>query len=135
MIHLIVDTDIVSYIFKWHPSAPHYIELLAGNEVAISFVTPAEMRFGALEAGWGIRRTNLLERFLSRFMVYYPDDRLCAVWAEIKHESNQKGHPISTHDAWIAATALNLRAALFTNNTKHFAHLERLKLYGNTRSL
>ena|SRR5271157_817109 len=69
MRRLLADTDVVSYIFKWHPSAPRFVELLADNEVVLSFVTPAEMRLGALKAHWGFRKRNLLERYLSRFAV------------------------------------------------------------------
>ena len=50
MRRLLVDADVASYIFKWHPFAPRYVELLADNEVVISFVTPAEMRLGARKA-------------------------------------------------------------------------------------
>ena len=53
MRQLVADTDVVSYIFKWHPLAPRYVELLADNEVVLSFVTLAEMRLGALKARWG----------------------------------------------------------------------------------
>lgn len=77
MKRLVVDTDVVSYIFKWHPSAPGYVELLESNQVVISFITPAEMRLAALKAHWGLRRRNLLEKYLSRFAVCYADDQLC----------------------------------------------------------
>jgi len=128
MRRLVADTDVVSYIFKWHTSAPRFVELLADNEVILSFVTPAEMRLGALKAHWGFRKRNLLERYLSRFAVCYPDDPLCARWAEVKHESNQKGQPMSSQDAWIAATALYLDAPLVTNNVRHYAHLAKLQI-------
>ena len=121
-----MDTDVVSYIFKWHTSAPLHVELLADNEVVLSFVTPAEMRFGALKSHWGFRKKDLLEKYLSRFAVCYPDDQLCSRWAEVKHESNRKGHPMGSQDAWIAATALYLGAPLVTNNAKHYAHLSNL---------
>jgi tRNA(fMet)-specific endonuclease VapC len=129
MRQLVADTDVVSYIFKWHPLAPRYVELLADNEVVLSFVTLAEMRLGALKARWGSRKRNLLERYLSRFTVCYPGDRLCALWAEVKHESNRKGCPISLQDAWIAATALYLGAPLVTNNVKDYVHLKDLETY------
>jgi len=128
MKRLVADTDVVSYIFKWHTSAPRYVELLEANEVVLSFVTPAEMRLGALKAHWGLRKRNLLEGYLSRFAVFYPDDELCTRWAEVKHESNQKGQPMSSHDAWIAATALYLDAPLVTNNARHYAHLAKLQI-------
>ena len=54
------------------------------------------------------------EKYLSRFSVCYPDDRLCSGWAEVKHESNRRGNPIASQDAWIAATALYLHAPLVT---------------------
>jgi tRNA(fMet)-specific endonuclease VapC len=123
-----VDTDVASYIFKWHPFAPRYVELLADNEAVLSFVTLAEMRLGALKAHWGLRKKNLLEKYLSRFPICFPDDRLCSVWAEVKQESNRNGHPIASPDAWIAATALNLDAPLVTNNSKHYAHLKNLEI-------
>jgi tRNA(fMet)-specific endonuclease VapC len=129
MRQLVVDTDVVSYIFKWHTSAPRYVELLADNEAVLCFVTLAEMRLGALKAGWGTRKRNLLERYLSRFTVCYPDDRLCALWADVKHESSRKGYPIGSQDAWIAATAVYLGAPLVTNNVKDYAHLEGLEIY------
>jgi predicted nucleic acid-binding protein len=129
MRHLVVDTDVVSYIFKWHTSAPRYVELLADNEVVPSFVTLAGMRLGALKARWGSRKRDLLERYLSRFTVCYPDDRLCGLWAEVKHESNRRGHPMGSHDAWIAATALYLDAPLITNNAKDYVHLKDLETY------
>ena len=128
MKRLVADTDVVSYIFKWHSSAPRYVELLEANEVVLSFITPAEMRLGALKARWGLRKRNLLEGYLSRFAVCYPDDQLCTRWAEVKHESNQKGQPMSSQDAWIAATALYLAAPLVTNNVRHYAHLAKLQI-------
>ncbi len=128
MKQLVVDTDVISYIFKWHPLAAHYVDLLTDKEPVISFTTLAEMRFGGLEAKWGFPKRNLLERYLSEFAVSYPDDRLCSLWAEVTHESNRKGHPVSAPDAWIAATARYLDTPLVTHNSKHYAHLKDLVL-------
>ena len=47
---LVVDTDVASFIFKWHPEfAPRYVDVLRGSELVISFMTMAEMRQGALD--------------------------------------------------------------------------------------
>ena len=72
MKRLVADTDVVSYIFMWHTSAPRYVQLLEANEVVLSFVAPAEMRLGALKAHWGLRKRNLLEGYLSRFRGLLP---------------------------------------------------------------
>jgi len=121
MKRLVADTDVVSYIFKWHTFAPRYVKILEANEVVLPFVTPAETRLWALTAHWGVRKRNLLEGYLSRFAICYPDDELCARWAEVKHESNQKGQPMGSQDAWTVAAALYLDAPLVTNNARHYA--------------
>ena len=45
---LVVDTDVVSYIFKDHPTGEAYREILKDQELVPSFMTLAELRLG----GW-----------------------------------------------------------------------------------
>ena len=125
---LVVDTDVVSFVFKWHPEfAPRYVDILRGFELVISFMTMAEMRQGALDANWGPRKC-VLEAYLADFSVLHSDSLLCSTWAAIRNESTQKGRPISSADAWIAATALVLSAPLVTNNLKDYRHLDKLQI-------
>jgi len=125
---LVVDTDVGSYIFKWHPEfAPRYVAIVRGSELVISFMTLAEMRQGALDANWGPRKCDVLEAYLADFSVLHSDSLLCSTWATVRHESVQKGSPMSSADAWIAATALVLSAPLVTNNPKDYRHLDKLR--------
>ena len=106
---LVVDTDVASFIFKWHPDfGPRYVDIVRGSELVISFMTLAEMRQGALDAKWGPRKCAVLEAYLADFSILHSDSLLCSTWAAVRDESTQKGHPISAADAWIAATALGL---------------------------
>ena len=126
---LVVDTDVASFVFKWHPDfAPHYVRIIRGFELVLSFMTLAEMRQGALNANWGQRKCDLLEEYLGDFSVFHSDGHLCSTWAAIRNESVRKGRPISSADAWIAATALVLPAPLVTNNPKDYRHLDDLQL-------
>ena len=126
---LVVDTDVASFIFKWHPEfAPRYVDIMRGSELIISFMTLAEMRQGALDANWGPRRCAVLEAYLADFSVLHSDSLLCSTWAAVRKESTQKGRPISAADAWIAATALVLTAPLVTNNSKDYRHLDKLQI-------
>ena len=126
---LVVDTDVASFIFKWHPEfAPRYVDIMRGSELIISFMTLAEMRQGALDASWGPRRSAVLESYLADFSVLHSDSLLCSTWAAVRNESTQKGRPISAADAWIAATALVLTAPLVTNNSKDYRHLDKLQI-------
>jgi predicted nucleic acid-binding protein len=126
---LVVDTDVASFIFKWHPEfAPPYIALVRGSELVASFMTVAEMRQGALDANWGPRKCAVLEAYLADFSILHSDGLLCSTWAAVRNESAQKGRPISSADAWIAASALVLSAPLVTNNPKDYRHLDRLEI-------
>jgi len=59
---MVVDTDIASFIFKWHPEfASRYIEIVRGSELILSFMTIAEMRQGALDANWGAPKRDALD--------------------------------------------------------------------------
>ena len=91
-------------------------------------MTLAEMRQGALDANWGPRKYAVLEAYLADFSVLHSDSLLCSMWAAVRNESTQKGHPISSADAWIAATALVLSAPLVTNNSKDYRHLDKLRI-------
>jgi predicted nucleic acid-binding protein len=125
----VVDTDVASFVFKWHPEfAPRYVALVRGAELIVSFMTLAEMRQGALDANWGPRKWEVLEAYLADFSVLHSDSLLCSTWAALRNESTRKGRQMSSADAWIAATALVLLAPLVTNNPKDYRHLDRLQL-------
>ena len=126
---LVVDTDVASFIFKWHPEfAARYVAILRGAELVVSFMTLAEMRQGALDAKWGQRKRDVMDAYLAEFAVLHSDSRLCSTWASVRNESARKGHPISSADAWIAATALVLAAPLVTNNSNDYRHLDKLQV-------
>jgi tRNA(fMet)-specific endonuclease VapC len=125
---IVVDTDIASYIFNWHSSAQRHVDSLRGSELILSFMSIAEMRMGAIAAGWGLRRRNLLEQFMRGFGVVYADDASCSCWATLRSRARATGRALSPQDAWIAATALGLDAPLATNNRKDFEHLRGLRL-------
>jgi len=126
---LVVDTDVASFIFKWHPEfAPRYISIVRGSELVVSFMTLAEMRQGALDARWGPRKCDVLEAYLADFKVLHSDGLLCTTWAAVRNESTRKGRQMGSADAWIAASALVLSVPLLTNNPKDYRHLDKLQL-------
>jgi predicted nucleic acid-binding protein len=126
---LVVDTDVASFVLKWHPEfAPRYVDMIRGSELVVSFMTVAEMRQGALDANWGPRKCDVLEAYLADFSVLHSDSLLCSTWAVVRNQSTRKGRPMSSADAWIAATALVLSVPLVTNNPRDYRHLDNLQL-------
>jgi predicted nucleic acid-binding protein len=122
----VVDTDVLSYMFNNSPVAQLYRRHLTGNLLIISFMTLAEIRLGMLQAGWGTRRTAVMDAYLKQFVLYMPDSDLCHRWAEVVYSERTSGRVISAQDAWIAATAIQNGAPLITHNRRHFANVAGL---------
>lgn len=125
----VVDTDVVSYLFKGDSRAGLYRDHLRGNLSVVSFMTVAELDGWALARGWDEGRKERMERYLGKSFVVYPASRaLCRKWAEVTDEARRRGRPIGVADAWIAATALLNRIPLITHNREHFAQVEDLEV-------
>ncbi len=124
----LLDTDVTSFIFRQDTRADLYRDELDGKSLAISFMTLAEVRRWALVHGWGAPRRTRLEDYLRRFDVYYANDALCAAWATIVADSEQRGRPITLSDAWIAAPAWLEGIPLVTHNRRHFANIDGLRV-------
>ena len=58
MTPVVVDTDVVSFLFKDHPVGPRYHPDLAGRVTLISFMTLAELERWAIQFQWGHARMS-----------------------------------------------------------------------------
>ena len=128
MTSVVVDTDVVSLIFKRHSLAEGYLDALDGKQLVVSFMTLAELNLWARRRSWGPERRERLSRFLNSFAVCHSDDSLCDVWSAIRDKAFRAGLVIDVADAWVAATAVYLEAPLATHNRSHFENVERLVL-------
>jgi predicted nucleic acid-binding protein len=122
----VVDTDVVSFLFKSHSLAPAYQAILAGRPLAVSLITLAEIEYGMEVKNWGTNRRDLMRRFLGRFTPLLPDEETARLWARIKSGCEKKGRPITFADAWIAAAALQLNSPLATHNASDYAAVKDL---------
>jgi predicted nucleic acid-binding protein len=73
---VLVDTDVVSMIFKQDTRASRLERHLIGAQRAISFVSRAELALWPLRANWGPANRRF-ERFLKDYVVLPYDDVLC----------------------------------------------------------
>ena len=120
----IVDTDVVSMLFKGDTRALAYRPHIAGRLLGISFMTLAELDRWALERAWGQGRKLELAQHLTRYTVLPVSLELCAKWAEVAFSCKRKGRPIQTADAWIAASALHYQVPLITNNRGDYSSVD-----------
>ena len=129
MTAVLLDTDIVSFLFKGERNRLRKLEsYLERHTLAISFMTVAELYQWAKFNRWGAARAQRLEASIQDYLVFPFDIDLCRIWAFIRSERRFSGQPISPQDAWIAATALHHGIELVTNNARDFQGIAGLKL-------
>jgi predicted nucleic acid-binding protein len=122
----IVDTDVVSMLFKGDSRGLEYRRHISGRLLGISFMTLAELERWSLERGWGPQRKLDLAQHLTHYVVLPVSRELCLKWAEVSFSAKRKGRPIQTADAWIAASALYYQVPLITNNQSDYSMVEGL---------
>jgi predicted nucleic acid-binding protein len=122
----VLDTDVLSFLFRSDSRAVLYAPYLFGQVLTISFQTRAEMVRGAISANWGTRRRRQLEQWLQKYAIVHSSDDLCLRWAEAIDSARRAGRPIAPADAWIAATALLLDVPLVTHNASDYAGVSGL---------
>src|SRR5260370_32563620 len=103
---LLLDTNVVSFVFRRDTRATLFQGTLAGQVQAIAFVTLGELYKWPLERNFSPERRAALEKLLRSFVVLPFDDALARRWAEMSVQLKRAGRGISDSDGWIAATAL-----------------------------
>ena len=128
MTEIIVDTDVLSFLFKNHPIGQLYDADVSGHAAGVSFMTVGEVERWALQYRWSPQRVQWLRLFIERFTVVPSSPDLCRKWAGVMVAAQAAGRRIETADAWIAATALLYDVPLVTHNGSDFLGVPGLKL-------
>jgi len=113
---VLLDTNIVSYLFKGDTRAALYEPHLLNCELAIAMMTVAELFQWAAARNWGQTRVRRLEETIQNYTILPVDLETCRLWAAVRVQRSAVGHPIPSQDAWIAATALRYKLSLVTHN-------------------
>jgi tRNA(fMet)-specific endonuclease VapC len=125
---IVIDTNILSFLFKNDTRARDYEKHLLSGPIFIAFVTVAEVERWALERNWGPRLRERLNEHLKNYIVYPFHRSLCTRWAEVCVSARRAGKPVGVHDAWIAATALELAMPLVTHDRYGFLGVDGLNM-------
>ena len=130
---LVVDTDVVSYLFKQDTRGDLYQPHLHGHLLVISPMTRAELEDWALDH-WGQRRRDEMRAHLQQFILAPFDEDLCVKWAEATDSARRRGRPINSSDAWVAAVALHYDVPLVTHNRTDYVGVVNLKVISQSSS-
>ena len=123
---VVVDTDVLSFIFKEDTRGDLYLPHLNGKLTIISFMTLAETDRWAIERNWGRTKHEAMAEFIRQFIVSPFNRSLCLRWAQAMCSARRNGRPIQTADGWVAATALLHDIPIVTHNRKHYAGVDNL---------
>lgn len=101
---------------------------LPASEVAISAITEAELRFGALHSSRPEANRERLEFFLAPLEKLAFDVKAAKEFAAIKQDLTRRGQRIGPMDLLIAACALAAGATLVTNYYGEFSRVSGLSV-------
>ena len=124
---IVLDSNVVSYVFNRDPLARYYVERLRDARQFISFQTLEEAWYGAHSRGWGASRRQDLSSHLERYEIVWPDTDLVEACARLRAERRAAGRELNMADAWIAATAIMLNCPLASHDS-HFVGVTDLRL-------
>ena len=130
MIYLL-DTNILIYLIKQRPPrvAERINQLPGSDQLAMSFVTWAELLQGAAGSERRVVVERQLDALARQVEVIYPQDAcICSHYAEQATALRRAGTPIGANDLWIASHALALGATLVTHNLREFSRVNGLTL-------
>jgi tRNA(fMet)-specific endonuclease VapC len=116
------------------------IEILRGNKkvikkrtehednVAISFMTIAELYYGAEKSGYSNSNIALVDEFLFSVIIIMPDIDILKMFGKLKANLEREGKVIPDADLFIASTALARCNMLITGNKDHYERISGLKI-------
>lgn len=83
---------------------------MRGRPAVVSYITVAELRFGARLAGWGPRRLQRLDAELARVETVWPGPNLTDTYVTVRAWCVKAGRGLGQKeheaDRWVAATAI-----------------------------
>ena len=129
---ILLDTDICVEILRGNPAMLRKKEAYP-DVTAVSFMTAAELHYGAAFSGYPEASIKAVEAFLSSMNVLRSSDSVMRSFGTIKAGLRRKRILIPDADLFIGATAVAHGVPLVTGNTKHFSRIESLELEDWTR--
>ena len=124
----VVDTDVVSFLFKNDSRAQLYLPLLLHRKLLLSFMTEAELEQWIVLGQVGRGSHPAVPRVVKGFAAVPSSRDLILRWADVMAAARANGRRIEASDAWIAATALLYGADLVTHNPKDYLGVPNLKV-------
>jgi tRNA(fMet)-specific endonuclease VapC len=125
----LLDTNVwVDYLHKDHPVVTARLHAADSEEVWLSSIVLAELRYGADKSRKQARNHLVLDRLADEVSVLEFDEAAAAAFGPVRTALERNGTPIGSYDMLIAAQALSRGLVLVTDNIGEFARVQGLRL-------
>lgn len=125
----LLDTNIcVSVVRSKLPRLIQKLRSHAAEELAISTITLAELRYGADKSQFPARNHTALNTLLAPIAISHFDDQCADQYGIVRSQLERRGLSIGPIDTLIAAHALRLKITLVTNNVREFSRVPNLQI-------
>ena len=122
---ILLDTDICIEILRKNKSVIKKRDMY-DEDTAISFMSVAELYYGAEKSSNPIKNHFLIEEFLLTIDVIQTDTEILKKFGQLKLQLYKQNLLLPDADIFIAATAYVKAERLITGNTKHFQRFSNL---------
>jgi tRNA(fMet)-specific endonuclease VapC len=125
----LLDTNVcVDYLNGRYPAVTGAIRRASPDELCVSSVVVAELRYGAEKSEHRRRNHLRLDVFLSEVACVPFDGMAAAMFGRVRAALEARGTVIGPYDLQIAAHALALGLVLVSDNVREFRRVKGLKV-------
>jgi len=124
----LLDTDTCVYALKLHAAVLERMLSEPRASIAVSVITEAELRAGAMKSSSPVKTLRKVERFLDPISIVELTSLDAAAYAAVRSKLERAGTPIGPLDTFIAAQAVARRLTLVSNNEREFGRVSGLRI-------
>jgi len=125
----LLDSNVcIDYLTGRHPPVTTRIQRLLPEDLCLSSIVVAELRYGADKSARSRRNHRLLDALINEMPCRDFDSKAASIYGKIRAALEKRGHPIGPNDMLIAAHALSLDLVLVSDNIREFSRVRGLQL-------
>jgi tRNA(fMet)-specific endonuclease VapC len=128
----LLDTNICIYFLKGKYSLASKFEEIGFENLFISEITLAELKYGAEKSEYPEKNRKAIEEFADQIKLL-PIFKALDTFAKEKARLRKKGNVVDDFDLLIGSSAVVNKMILVTNNEKHFEKLKGIKIENWTK--
>jgi tRNA(fMet)-specific endonuclease VapC len=128
MLQYMLDTSICIHVIRNYPPALRERFNSLAEQLCISSITLAELRYGAEKSARRLENHRAVEHFVARLEILPFAEKAAAHYGEIRAELERAGRPAGAHDMLIGGHARSEGLVLVTRNRREFEPMVGLRL-------